>query len=190
VNRPFLVIAAVTIACWLPSIAQAVELPRALMLGEQKLVLNGTGTREKYFLDVYETGLYLAERSSAAAEIVEADAPMVIRIAITSKLVTQEKLVKSLEEGFEASTDGKLEPLSAEIEKFRQCLAGELSRDDVFDLIYIPDHGVLVSKNGKPTGSVAGLEFKRALFGIWLGERPVNDELKEGLLGGNETRRR
>jgi hypothetical protein len=30
---------------------------------------------------------------------------------------------------------------------------------------------------------VAGLEFKAALFAIWLGSSPVQESLKQGLLG-------
>ena len=38
-------------------------------------------------------------------------------------------------------------------------------------------------KNGNKKGSIAGLEFKKALFGIWLGDKPADDDLKTGMLG-------
>ena len=39
----------------------------------------------------------------------------------------------------------------------------------MFDLVYLPTHGVVVLKNGKRQGAVAGhCAFKQALFGIWL----------------------
>lgn len=188
--RRFLSIAVVTIAFAAPSLASAVELPPTLKLGEQELILNGTGARQQYFLDMYVAGLYLAQPGAAAAAIVDADAPMVIRIAITSKFVSQEKLVSSLQEGFEASTGGNLEPILAEVRQFRQCFADEIKRGDVFDIVYIPGHGAIVVKNGKNKGTVAGLEFKRALFGIWLGERPVDGKLKQALLAGTAATRR
>jgi hypothetical protein len=31
--------------------------------------------------------------------------------------------------------------------------------------------------------TIAGLDFKIALFGIWLGKDPVSTSLKEGMLG-------
>jgi hypothetical protein len=179
----------VTILLLSPALTFAAELPPALKMGDQELVLNGTGAREQYFLDMYVAGLYMAERNADAAAIVEADAPMVIRIAITSQFVSQKKLVSSLQEGFEASTRGKLEPIATEIQQFRQCFADEIKRGDVFDLVYVPNHGVIVAKNGKTKGTVAGLEFKQALFGIWLSERPVDDGLKQALLGGDAARR-
>lgn len=37
---------------------------------------------------------------------------------------------------------------------------------------------------GQTEGTVTGADFARALWGIWLGDRPSNRELKKGLLGG------
>lgn len=162
----------------------AAELTPTLKVGEQELVLNGSGTREKYFMEMYLAGLYLPEANREPRAIVEADAPMAIRIAISSKLVTQDKLIDSLQEGFENATNGNVESLRAEIDQFRQAFADEIVRGDVFDLVYVPTHGVMVFKNGKRTGVVPGLAFKQALFAIWLGAEPADKGLKSALLGG------
>lgn len=170
-----------------PSFAPAVEFSPTLKVGEQELVLNGSGAREKYFLDLYVAALYLPERNNQAASIIEADAPMAIRILITSKLVSQERLVESLQEGLEKSTGGKLQPIQAEVQRFRDLFSQEIVRNDFFDLVYVPNHGVVVLKNGKRLGNVAGLPFKQALFGIWLGQDPADADLKLALLGGTSA---
>jgi hypothetical protein len=41
-----------------------------------------------------------------------------------------------------------------------------------------------VGVNGTVKGTIAGDDFGRALFSIWLGSRPPNPGLKAGLLGG------
>jgi hypothetical protein len=183
-SKPLL-LAATLAALITPARSFAAELSPTLKVGDQELVLNGSGAREKYFLDMYVAGLYLLERNNQPATIIAADGPMAIRIAITSKLVSQEKLVESLSEGFENSTQGHTEPVRAEIEEFRQAFAGEIVRGDVFDLVYLPNHGVLVFKNGKRAGVIEGLPFKQALFGIWLGDKPVDKVLKQALLGSD-----
>ena len=38
-------------------------------------------------------------------------------------------------------------------------------------------------KNDKELGTIEGMEFKKALFGIWLSNRPADDDLKEAMLG-------
>lgn len=183
-TKPILV-AATLVALLTPTYGFAAELPPTLKVGDQELVLNGSGAREKYFLEMYVAGLYLGEKSNQPAEIVAADAPMALRIAITSRFVSQEKLVESLNEGFEKSTQGHTDPIRKEIEEFRQAFAGEIVRGDVFDLVYLPSHGVLVYKNGKRAGVVEGLPFKQALFGIWLGNKPADKSLKQSLLGSD-----
>ena len=42
-----------------------------------------------------------------------------------------------------------------------------------------------VMVNGKPTGkAIPGQDLYRALLRIWLGDTPVQDDLKKALLGG------
>jgi hypothetical protein len=159
------------------------QLPPVLRAGEVDMVLNGTGARSKYLMQMYVAGLYLTGPSRDAASIVAADAPMAIRLYITSGMVTQEKLLESLAEGFAASTGDNVEPIAKEIEQFRQCFAAAVVKGDLIDLVYLPTHGVVVLKNGKRQGAIAGMPFKQALFGIWLSDNPVDDGLKAKLLG-------
>ena len=158
------------------------ELPSTLEAGDVKLVLNGSGARTKYLMKMYVAGLYLTQPSAKPAAIIAAEAPMSIRLEITSGLVTQEKLVESLNEGFDKATLGKPEPIRKEIDQFRRCFASEIAKGDVFDLVYLPEHGVTVLKNGKRQGVVPGLAFKKALFGIWLSDNPIDKDLKSAML--------
>ena len=166
----------------LTSSAAYAELPNALQVGDEKLALNGSGSRTKYLMEMYVAGLYLAQPSSDPAAIVAADAPMAIRLEITSGLVTEEKLVESLNEGFHNATGGKPEPIRKEIDLFRKCLAGKIARGDVLDLVYLPGHGVIVAKNGEKQGAIEGIAFKRALFGVWLSKNPADKDLKRAML--------
>ena len=43
--------------------------------------------------------------------------------------------------------------------------------------------GVLKLKNGKEITTFGNLKFKQALFGIWFGNEPADENLKEGMLG-------
>jgi hypothetical protein len=52
-------------------------------------------------------------------------------------------------------------------------------------LDWIPGSGTQVTVAGKPSGKpIEGEDFYRALLRIWLGEKPVQDDLKKALLGG------
>jgi hypothetical protein len=178
---PFLVVFAM--ALWvLPEPADA-DLPSRLKVGEQVLVQNGWGARTKGLLQLYVAGLYLPQKSKQAESIVAADTPMAIRIEITSIFVSQENLVTALEEGLRNSTGGATTPIQKEIEAFRRCFDEGVSKGDVFDLVYLPGRGVIVAKNSANLAVIPGLEFKKALFGIWLSGRPADTNLKRAMLG-------
>ncbi len=171
-----------------PATAFGVDLPEKINVAKQELQLNGVGTRQKYFMDLYTAGLYLVQPNRQAKAILEAEELMAMRIVITSKMVSQQKLVASLQEGFKNSTGGKLQPIRKQIDQFRQCFAEEIASGDTFDLVYVPNHGLIVLKNGRQKGTIAGSPFKRALFGVWLGERPADADLKVALLGSSPRR--
>ncbi len=157
--------------------------PRTLKLGETRLQLNGTGFRKKTLMNMYEGALYLSQRSRDAAAIIAADQPMAIRIRIVSGFVSQSKMVAALNDGFQNSTGGQTDALQDEIDQFRSCFSDDISKNDVFVISYLPGSGIIVHKNGQQKAVIAGLEFKQAVFGIWLSDRPADANLKAAMLG-------
>ena len=136
-----------------------------MYLGGEKLTLNGGGLREKYFIDLYVAGLYIKAKTKDAGKIINGDEPMAISIKLVSNSVTREKFTESVIEGFKNASHGKAK------------------KGDQINLKYTPGKGVAIEKNGTQLKVIAGLEFKKALFSIWLGKIPADSSLKSGLLG-------
>jgi len=185
---PIVAILAIASLTVLADQVRAAEFPQQIQAGEHRLVLNGWGARTKTFLQLYVAGLYLTQPSSTPAAIVSADEPMAIRIKITSRFVSQATLVASLAEGFHNSTGGNVAPIRRQIDQFRRCFKEDIAKGDIFDMVYVPKHGVFVNKNGSLKGVVAGAEFKRALFKIWLSDNPADKNLKQAMLTNRTTR--
>jgi hypothetical protein len=164
------------------TLVNATELPGRLKVGDSELTLNGWGVRQKSLLKLYKAGIYLKKPTSNAASVINANEAMAITIEITSGFVSQEKMVAALNEGLQNSTSGRTAALKTEIEQFQACFADDITKSDVFSIIYRPSHGVVVSKNGRQKGVIKGLAFKKALFGIWLGNNPVDQKLKNAML--------
>ncbi|WP_299769690.1 chalcone isomerase family protein [uncultured Dokdonia sp.] len=158
-------------------------LPNQMTLEGTNLVLNGAGMREKVVFDLYAGGLYLQSKSSDAQRIINADETMAIKLDIVSKLVSSKKMKSAVDDGFEASTNDNIAPLADKIEKFKSFFSDKIVKTNVFDITYIKGQGTVVYKNGTKIGVIEGLDFKKALFGIWLGEDPADEDLKEGMLG-------
>ncbi len=161
------------------------KMVESLDLAGHRLVLNGAGLRTKFFFKIYAGGLYLETPSRDATAIITADAPMLVRMHFIYDGVSAEKLREAWNEGFALTApDAAARPqLRAAITTFVDLFQSEAREDDVYDISWLPEQGVRVSRNGREQGLVPGLAFKKALFAIWLGPRPVDEDLKEGMLG-------
>ena len=105
-----------------------VPLSDTLKIGDTSLVLNGGGIREKFWIDLYIGGLYLTQKESNAQTIIEANQPMAIYLEIVSGLITSEKMIEAVDEGFEKSTQGNIEPFKNEIESVVESLFKKIDK--------------------------------------------------------------
>lgn len=158
-------------------------LPNTETFGEYELVLNGAGMREKYWIDMYAGALYLPSKSSDTKAILSSGEPLAIKLHIVSSLISSKKMSDAVNDGFEKSTGGNTAPLKDEISKFKGFFSEEINDDDVFDITYQPNIGVVVYKNEKKLGVIEGNDFKEAVFGIWLSNDPADEDLKNAMLG-------
>ena len=148
-----------------------------------KLVFNGAGLREKMFLDLYVGTLYVSSKSSNATTVINSDQSMAITIDIVSGLISSEKMIASVNEGFENSLKGDTAPIKEKIESFKNAFKEEIIKGDHFVIAYVKGVGTEVHKNGRKIKTIEGIEFKKALFGIWFCDEPADEDLKEGMLG-------
>lgn len=151
-----------------------------------KLILNGAGMRVQYNFDIYIGALYLLNQSNNPLQILEANEPMCMRIIIASNLVTPERLLESIEDGFRRSTKGNTLPLQQKINYLKSAFHGKIKKREDFQILYEPGKGSSVYKNKEHILTIPGYEFKKALFGIWLGPDAAATELKEKLLSRKE----
>lgn len=161
-----------------------VTLPAKLSFNSQNLVLNGGGIRSKFMFKLYTAGLYLTEKSSDAVSIMKANKIMAVHFEVTSSMIDSENMSEAINEGFDKSTDGNTAKIRARIDELLEAFSSEeITPGDVFDIVYVPNTGVRTYKNGTLKSTITGLDFKQALFGIWLSADPVSSKLKEGMLG-------
>ena len=159
-----------------------IELPNSVQIESDQAKLNGAGIREKFWIDLYASGLYLREKSNDADQVMTGKTPMGIKIHIVSKLISSDKMKSAVEEGFQSSTNEQTGPLRDKIDKFISFFEDEIVENDVFDIFYHPDFGVKVFKNDQLQGTIQGASFKQALFGIWFCDDPADDDLKNAML--------
>ena len=160
------------------------EIPKQIEYQGSKLNLNGQGTRIIFFMKVYEGSLYLETKNSNAEDIIAMDAPMAIRIDVTSTMVTADAMKKALSEGLDKSTGNNTDPISNEIIQLSSSFDSAVSSGDNYEFIYLPGLGTHVLKNSELVELIKGMDFKKAFFGIFLSDNPIQKNLKKAMLGG------
>jgi len=161
-----------------------ITLPKKVSVGKTELILNGGGIREKYWIDLYVSGLYLKTKSTDAKAVINNDEEMTIKLVIVSSLISSKKMIAAVDEGFEKSTHKNTAPLKNEIEQFKDAFKEEITKGNTYDIVYFPAKQLtIVLKDGKLKAKIEGLEFKKALWGIWFGDEPAEEDLKNAMLG-------
>jgi len=164
-------------------VVKNVNIPDSFKAGGTALVLNGTGMRTKFGMNIYIGALYLKAKSADAVRICGADEPMSVRLHIVSGLVTPERMAENTRDGFKKSSGGNMGLYKAGMEKFINTFKDGIKVGDFYDLVYMPGKGTQVYKNGAPRSLVEGLAFKKVLYGIWIGGNSIQADLSRGMLG-------
>lgn len=160
-----------------------IKIPGSIKVADQQLLLNGAGTREKFWMDMYVGALFVKTKTQNASEIIAANDIMVMELTIVSGLITSQKMSDAVDEGFIKSTNNSLSSLQTRINQFKQIFKDEIKKGDKYVFQYEPSKGLSIIRNGKLSAIIPGLDFKKALFGIWLCDNPADKDLKLQLLG-------
>ena len=162
------------------------------------LVRNGSGVRTKsifgtlYYLSLYVPGTL---KGKSGKEIIEANDAMYFVLTIDSSLITRDRFVEATTEGFgKSAVAGYASPKKAAF--LAQFGKSVFKKGDIILMSYTPA-GLTTTykkkvegKDGKVEfkaevlGTIAGLDLKKALFAIWLGPTPIQENLKTSLLSG------
>ena len=177
-------------ACALPAWAtvdiEGVHFDDAARLAGRELPLNGTGLRSVFVIKGYVAGLYLPERAKNAALILAMKGPKRLQIH-PLRDVGADTFISALNDGIHHNqTEIQLQRLSDRLTQLEDAMRqiGSTRRGDTINFDYTPDAGTTVSINGVARGKpIPGEDFYQAVLSIFIGNNPVDRDLKSGLLG-------
>jgi hypothetical protein len=171
--------------------AQTVELegvkfePTA-QVGNTALQLNGTGLRKRAFFKVYVAGLYTPQKATSAPALLAQKGPRRMVIAMLRN-VDADSFSGALNDGLRANlSEQQLVGFKAQIDALNANLkaVGEAKKGDVIHFEFTPEAGTRVVVNGQAKGTaIPGEDFFAAVLRIWIGDKPVDGDLKKGLVG-------
>jgi hypothetical protein len=161
-----------------------VKIEDTARVADAQLALKGAGLRKRLVFQVYAIGLYVADRKGDP--IAQGGAK---RVAIHMlRNVDADEFAKALVDGMRPNHDeATMKALEPRIAQLNTIMAGikEAKKGMAIALDWVPGAGTQVTIDGKAAGKpIEGEDFYRALLRIWLGDKPVQDDLKKSLLGG------
>jgi len=172
--------------------AQPVELEGqkfepTVQVGGQTLTLNGVGLRKRAIFKVYLNGLYVPQKSTDAATLINEKGARRASLRMLRD-VDADSFVSAFTDGLKNNlSEAELAALKPQVDAFTATMksVGEVKKGDVINFDYAPDGGTRITVNGQPRGNpIPGHDFYAAVMRIWLGDKPVDDGLKKGMLGG------
>jgi len=179
-------LAFILMLCALPASAlevAGVNVADKAKVGASELVLNGAGIRTRVIFKVYVGALYLSQKKSVAAEALAQKSAKRVALTMLRELSAQE-LNEAFENGIKANHSAtEVEVLKPRIAELLSLLT-DVKKGDVIVLDFLPESGTVVSLNAAVKGKpIPGEDFYRALLRIWLGDKPVDGDLKKDMLG-------
>lgn len=158
-------------------------------VGAGETVINGAGVRGVLFIKGYAMALYLPQKAATAADVLAMKGAKRIRIVLLRD-TSGETFADALPSGIRKNhSEQEVGPLNARIEALKATMLAitNTPKGAVIHFDWLPevDGGVTrLTINGEKKGEdIAGEDFYRAVLKIWIGESPVQADLKESLLG-------
>ena len=152
----------------------------------KNLVLNGYGMRQIFVVKAYAAALYLTEKKGSAADIQAMTTPKRVALHIQREINSDEFGQLFITSMNKNSTKEEKAKVVNQTVKFGEMFASleKVKKGDVVTLDWVPDKGTVSTLNGKQIGEVLpDIAFYNAVLRIWLGDNPVQNDLKRSLLG-------
>lgn len=170
----------------LPALAKekevaGVKFPDTVSVEGKELKLNGAGLRTKAIFKVYAAALYVETVSQDAAQVISSDQTKRVRMVMLRDL-EKAKITDAIADGIEKNSKAALPALKDRLEKLKGAVP-DLKKGDDLTITYVPGKGTQVQSKAGEALTLEGKDFADALFGVWLGAKPVDGDLKDGMLG-------
>jgi hypothetical protein len=187
-GRALLVLATLSLLA-LPAAAEVnvsgVALPATQEVEGKTLRLNGAGLRTRV-VRLYVAGLYLEQPTTDAQEAIESEQVKRVELHVLRTL-TRQQVGETIADGFRRNSAREMDALHGRLTQLMDSLP-DVRRGDTLMVTYVPGEGTTVEGPQGRTKTIEGEDFAQALFSVWLGDDPVQRDLKQALLAGGPER--
>jgi hypothetical protein len=156
-----------------------------ITLAARELQLNGIGLRGVLFIKAYVAGLYTSGKVTSYAELATMPGPRRLHLRMLLS-ASPDDFISPMVDGIRKNTsDAEMAGLTermGQLEQRIRAYGGTAAGDNIhFD--FVPDQGTVLTVNGRSSGApIPGLDFYNAVLRVFVGDQPVDNKLKAGLL--------
>jgi len=158
----------------------------AITVNGVDMVVTGVALREKTFLkvDVYtivsyvKKGAFLGE--DKAAGLLNLEEPKMLQMDLTRGFSN-----KKLKNAFSEVIEENYEDMSAfqsDMDIFLAYFTADAEEGDKIIFGFCPAEGLTTSLNGKELGVIKNVEFMKALWTVWFGADPADEDMRDALV--------
>jgi hypothetical protein len=146
-----------------------------------RMRLQGTGLKTMLFFRAFVAGYYtnMAKATDPLGEI-----PKRIEVEYFVNIPGKKLNNYTIEQIKANISDDQFNQLKDKIKLMSEYFV-DLKSGDRFSLTYIPGVGTKFAHNDQLTGIIEGSEFGKAIFSVWIGDKPFDSHLKQQVLGLN-----
>ncbi len=158
----------------------------AITVNGVDLVATGVALREKTFLkvDVYTIVSYMKKGAALgenkAASLLALEEPKMLQMDLTRGF-SNKKLKNAFSEVIEDNYED-LSPFKDDMDTFLAYFTADAEEGDKLVFAFCPAEGLTTSLNDKELGVITNVEFMKALWTVWFGEEPANEDMRDALV--------
>jgi len=164
----------------LPKEREGVTAPPVVQVAGKPLHLMGMGLRKKLWFKVYLASFYLENPVDDGAQAISSDQIKQVRMHMLRDL-ERDKIVEAVQEGFQKNSGPDMPRLQSRLNSFLKAIP-DLKGGQQILITYFPGTGTVLKAGRGDEITVPGKDFADALFSVWLGKSPVDDDLKGEML--------
>ena len=132
-------------------------------------------------IDVQYIGLHVSKKYQNANEIIQDSSNKVLKVEYLREL-SKSTLKKAWGVSYEAVLGENNQKYKDQIKKIKS-FTRDVDEGDIVYVVFSKD-GLRYFLNDNMLGEINDPEFAKVTLSIWIGESPVDDDMKEGILKG------
>jgi len=154
--------------------------PVKASIKEEDIPLRSIAKKRYLIFDLYMAAFYLQpEVKDIDGVLSESKKKLVFRYL---RDFNGSDVIEAADKILQSNPELDLSTLKSRLDEINLAYGPGIKEGDIFELEYEPSRGTILRKNGAELKIIAGADFCKAYFGIWLSRFPLDEKFRDALI--------